>query len=122
MKDSRLYVALMAQFHSSGLSNVFAAFLSSKEAVRSSGCICRASWVLYRGCRYDTFSPNGGLQKRQIFGKKSQIEHERKCFGKDADYLLTIYLDRQHFRDESIAQLRNQCFDLIDGVLSESRS
>lgn len=121
MKDSRLYVALTAQFHSSGLTNVFAAFPSSKEAVTSSGCICRASWVLYRGCRYDAFlTPNGRLQEMSYFREESAIEHERERFGKYANYLSTLYLGRPHLRDEFVAQLHNQFFGHIDGVLSES--
>lgn len=120
MKDSRLYVALTAQFHS-GLTNVIAAFPSSKEAVRSSGCICRASWVLYRGCRYDAFlTPNGRLQEMLYFREAFAVEHERERFGKDANYLSTLYLDQPSFRDEFVAQLHNQFFYHIDGVLSES--
>lgn len=78
MKDSRLYVAFNGTV-SYVRAYVFTAFPSSKDAVRSSGCICRASWVLYRGCRYDPFLiPDGRGQKRQIFQKEPGVEHERK--------------------------------------------
>lgn len=73
MKDSRLYVALMARFHLSGLI-FFTAFPSSKDAVRSSGCICRARWACIEDADTIPFSSQmAGIKNVKIFRKSREL-------------------------------------------------
>lgn len=71
MKDSRLYVAFNGTV-SYVRAYVFTAFPSSKDAVRSSGCICRASWACIEDADTIPFSSQMAGVKNVKFSKKSR--------------------------------------------------